>query len=349
MAFPRCLTSAALVSAGFVYLGVFALPAGARERLVQRDGDAEVFADEADRAPATREVDRRRANDDDWFRAPVRDEGYAAGPYDFPSAEIHDAVVANAKAAAARAMFRRAESALSGAVRRAKQSFETSAELREAQAAEQRAYENYEAARREALRDVLASSKYQAMQELRENLGRQIVDRRETVNDAYDRTYDRAARLKLILSSPAAEAAEREGLVAIAELKMRVGSDARALEREALVNNERVRKAQEDLAAASAKVTALRTDFDRNVREDAGIAKARQALEDARVARLVSETYFRGADLAAGEALDFAYFTHRYDYYRYNRHDDYLPYASYYGYPRRSGYSYVGGKIRIMP
>ena len=165
------------------------------------------------------------------------------------------------------------------------------------------------------------------MQELRENLGRQIVDRRETVNDAYDRTYDRAARLKLILSSPAAEAAEREGLVAIAELKMRVGSDARALEREALVNNERVRKAQEDLAAASAKVTALRTDFDRNVREDAGIAKARQALEDARVARLVSETYFRGADLAAGEALDFAYFTHRYDYYRYNRHDDYLPHS----------------------
>ena len=179
MARHRRIVLAAMLPAGLLCLSLLASPAGARERRVDRDADVQVFADEPDRGPATREDQRRRANDDDWFRAPVRDGGYAvAGPADFPSAAVHDAVVANAQAAAARAMFRRAESSLAGAVRSARRAFETSAELREALAAEQKAHENYQAARREALRDVVTNEKYQAMQDLRQDLSQQSWVRR---------------------------------------------------------------------------------------------------------------------------------------------------------------------------
>src|SRR5207248_841995 len=88
------------------------------------EDDSEVFAqDAADAgAPATRRVEeRRRANDRDWFRAPVQQ-----GPEDFPSAEVHDAVVANTRAATARAVYRRVESEMHRAVRAAVREFEQS-------------------------------------------------------------------------------------------------------------------------------------------------------------------------------------------------------------------------------
>ena len=348
MARHRRFAPAALLSAGLLCAGFFARTAPAREPL-PADGGAEVFAAEVDRGPATREGERLRANDNDWFRAPVRDARAAAGDagLDFPSAEVHDAVVANARAAGARSEFRRAESALGSAVRLAQQSALASAELREAVAAEQRAYENYEAVRRDALRDVVADSKYQAMQDLRENLTQQIAGRREAVNEAIERSQERAARVRLASAGPLVDPGQPEDLVAMASLKMRVGSDARSMEREALSKNEQVRKAQQEYAAASAKVGALRADADRKVRQDATVTQARASLEDARTARVVAETYFRGADLAAGRALDFAYNAHRWDYYRYSRYGDgYYPYASF---GLGHGYGYASRRYPMIP
>ena len=309
-------------------------------------------ADDAGRAEP-REEQRQRANDDDWFRAPVMGPGgegaYAGGPVDFPAAEVHDAVVANTRAAAARAMFRRAESELGATVRRAQRDFETSPALREAQANEQRAYDAYEAARRDALKDVTADAKYQAMQDLRNNLTRQIADRREAIADTEERMEQmaRTARVRLASSRAAAMPAPREDLVAMAELKMRVGADARAMERDALARDDRVRSARDEYLAASARVAAVRADFDRKVREDKDLQKARETLEDARIARLTAETYFHGADLAAGIALDFAYYLHRYDYYRYNHYYDPGYYGSYFvGYP---GYGFTSRPNRSVP
>jgi hypothetical protein len=47
--------------------------------------------------------------------------------------------------------------------------------------------------------------------------------------------------------------------------------------------------------------------------------------------------------------VDFAYYTHRYDYYRYSRYDDY-PYASFYG-PSRfgAGFGFGGRGPRMVP
>lgn len=320
----------ALPSLAFaVALSAIAPGAAARSRLL--DDDVEVLAQEAlaDDAPATRRQDeRRRANDGDWFRAPVQQ-----GPQDFPAAEVRDAVEANARAATARAMFRRAESALAAGVRGAQREFEQSPELKEALAAEQRAYEALEQARREALRGVVENPKYQAMQDLRETLSQRIAECRGA---AADRVVTRTRFVSAAIVPPDDEC----DVVAIATLKLRVGSDARALERDATAGNEKIRQARADLAGAGAKVAELRGKFDRSLREDEELKQAREELHDARIARLTNETYLKGAREAAREALNFSYYLHRYDYYRYRPYG--YGYDSYrYGYPYY-GASYIG-------
>ena len=305
------------------------------------EDDREVFAQEVpgnDQAgPATRRMDdRRRANEADWFRVPVQQ-----GPVDFPSAEIHDLVEANARAATARAMYRRVESALHAGVRAAVREFEESVELKEALAAEQRAYDALQDARRDALRDVVANPKYQAMQDLRDNLSQQIADRREGVVAPVPvprlvSTTEPAEPRVSVTPSPEGK------IAAIATVKLRVGTDARGMERDALAASDKVKQARAELATASAKVSTLRERFDRQLRDNPDMKRVREDLEDARIARVTAETYLRGADLAAEFALDFSYYLHRWDYNRYNHYYDYgygygYPYyyrTNYYGYHR---------------
>ena len=312
-------------------LAAAAMPPGAQAAGLE--DDYEVFPQEVPGndagAPATRRLDeRRKANDADWFRAPLQQ-----GPQDFPAAELQDAVVANTRAATARAVYRRTEAAMHAAVRSAVRDFEQSAELKEALAAEQRAYDALQDARRLGLREVLDNPKYQAMQDLRDTLSQRIADRREgvVVPVAGPRLVSTEAVGPRLLPRGDADG----DVVAIAPVKLRVGSDARAMERDALADNEKVRQAKADLVSASAKVSSLREGFDKSLRDNPEFKQARADLEDARIARVTAEAYLFGADLVAGEALDFAYYLHRYDYYRYNHYYDYgYGYGTYrYGYP----------------
>ena len=316
-------------------LASLALPCGAAASGLEDEFD--VFPQEAggDAGPATRRVEeRRRANDGDWFRAPLQ-----PGPEDFPSNEVHDAVVANARAATARAVYRRVESTMHATVRTAQREFERSAELREALAAEQRAYDALQDARREALREVVSNPRYQAMQDMRDALSQRIADRRDGYG-AGDPAAATVAVPRLVSTDTTPRLSPRDDVVDIATVKLRVGADASAMERDALADDERVRQAKADLVAASDKVSALRDGFDRSLRENEDFRRAREDLEDARIARVTAEAYFRGASLAAREALDFSYYLHRYDYYRYN-HRDYG-----YGYsPFRFGYPYYGASF----
>jgi hypothetical protein len=321
----------ALSSLAFTAASLALAPgAGAGSRLLEETN--EVFAQEAPDpgygAPATRRTEeRRQANSGDWFRAPLQ-----AGSEDFPAREVHDAVVANTRAAIARAMFRRAESTLNATFRDAQRQFEQSAELRGALAGERRAWEALQEARSDALRDVITDPKYQAMQDLRDNLTQKIADRRE--GTAVTVSYPEA---KLIVLEPPIPYRDDADVVAIATLKMRVNRDARAMEREALAGNDRVRQAREDLARASARVSELRGNFERSLRDNDDLKQARDDLEEARVARLAAETYFLGANHAAGLALDFSYYVHRYDYNRYPRYGYGLDLYPRYGYPYYGG------------
>ena len=317
-------------------LASLALPCGAGA--ARLEDDFEVFPQEAD-GPATRRAEeRRRANDGDWVRAPMQQ-----GPQDFPSTEVHDAVVANARAATARAVYRRVESDMHAAVRAAERQFQQSAELREAMAAEQRAYDALQEARREALRDVVGDPKYQAMQDLRESLTQKIAARRDGAVPM-GTAVPVAAGPRLVsteLPGPRGLPAADGDVVAIATVKLRLGADTTDMERDALAGNDRVQKARTELVAASSKVAALRESFDRSLRENEDFRRSREALEDARIARVTAAAYLQGASIAAREALDFSYYLHRYDYYRYNGHRDYG-----YGYsPFRFGYPTYGASF----
>jgi hypothetical protein len=200
--------------------------------------------------------------------------------------------------------------------------------------AEKRAYDALQDARREALRDVVADPKYQAMQDLRETLTQRITDQRE--GNTVTVSYPEAKLVSLRARSLPIPYRDDPDVVAIATLKLKVNSDARALERQALDGNDRIRQARAELTAASAKLSDLRNKFDTSLRDNEDLKQARGELEDARVARLTSETYLLGAEEAARTALDFSYYLHRYDYYRYPRYG--------YGYDLypRYGYPYYG-------
>ena len=77
---------------------------------------------------------------------------------DYPSYDMRDWVVANARAATARAMLRRAESELNAAVRRAQHDFQRSHAYREAKGAEREGYDAYLASRSHALKEPFGRS-----------------------------------------------------------------------------------------------------------------------------------------------------------------------------------------------
>jgi hypothetical protein len=293
-------------------------------------------ADDRSRAPAGVDDDaedpadarRRRINDDDWFRDRAFREEYASGSVngEFPSAEVHDYVVANARAATARMVFRRAESVLSAALRGAKRQFEASTELKLALADEKAAHEAYDRARREALAAVVASPRYQAILTMHQDLGEQIVASRRELQ-----SYGQRDTVPVIASPANPEAAN---LFAMASLRMQVASDARAMEREAEQASEELRAARVRLVEAARKVSELRQDFDNSIREDPDLLAARRVLEDARIGKVATAAYLQGSRMAADQAVDFAYYLHRRD-----AQVGYDPnYDGYYGYGRYGAY-----------
>jgi hypothetical protein len=274
-----------------------------------RDGDRDMNRREPRGGGSYRDGDR------DWFRDPTY---YGYG--NFPTYEVHDTVVANARAATARALFRRAENALNSAVRRAVRTFEGSSELRDAQKTEKDAWDAYSVARRRALQSVLENPKYRAIMSLRQELSDQIVYKRN------NRTYDERTDRQLM-----------DDILAMATLKMNYAADARAMEKLALETNAEAKDAQAKFRQASARVSELRKDFDDALRNDRDLIAARQNLEDARIARLTANAYLKGAREAADEALDFAWYLNRYHRYQ---GASYLDYRGYY--PYSNGSNFIG-------
>jgi hypothetical protein len=279
----------------------------------ERDRDRDRDRDDA----AMRDRRRRGANGDDWFRSPFRyDDQQTIGG--FPSVEVHDAVVANARRAATAAIFRRAQSALDAAVRQAKRNFETSAEYRDAQKAERDAYQRYTDARRQALDTLRENPRYPSLIHLREELSDQLVSRRRVAaaSDVDQRFVD--------------------DVLGMASLKMSYGTQARQMERERIGDDAGIREAMQAYRTASSRVAELRNNFDNTLRADEDLLAARNALADARIAKLTAGAYFKGAVEAANEALDFAYYLHRYDGSSvYSDFRYFYPYS----YPFRSRYS----------
>jgi hypothetical protein len=272
-------------------------------------------ADDRNRAPAgaagqdPADARRLQVNNGDWFRdRALREEFNPANGSingEFPSAEVHDAVVANARAATARMIFRRAESALAYAVRDAKRRFEASAELKQALAEEKTAHEAFDRARRQALASVIATPRYRAILTIHQDLGEQI--------DARRREMESFGQGDVVPVMATPNHPDGSQLFAMASLRIQMVGDARAMERAATETSDELRAARTRLMAAAAKVSELRQGFDNQLRDDPDLTAARNALEDARIGKVATAAYLRGALIAADEAVDFAWFLHRRD------------------------------------
>lgn len=214
------------------------------------------------------------------------------GQGDFPQDEVHDWVVASARAARCRAMLHLSEKQLDDAIRDAQWTFENSREYKDAAAAEKQAYDAYNAERQRALKSVLSDPKYQAALQLCDELADKIAK------------YRAMARPGQI---------PREDLLALASQKLQYASDAHNMEREALDKDAAVQDARQKMVQASAKATELRTAFDTSIRMNPQIAQARRAVDEAHVELITAEAYYTAAAAAGQVATDYTYYRHRWD------------------------------------
>ena len=251
-----------------------------------------------------------RGGNDEWFR----ERSSYGGPTgsvngEFPSAEVRDAVVANAQAANARAVAREADSALDRAVRQARHNFEASKEYKDALEAEQAAYNEFSMARNRALRSLNDDERYQTLMSLRSELAGRIAHARQDANvqPAVMQTST-AFGLK-----PAPVAPVQPEVLALATVRMNYSTDARAMENELVRADGRVRDTQERLVVASARTSELRAAFDEALRTDPDLIEARKNVELSRIARVTAAAYYAGALSAARQAIDFSYYLHRGD------------------------------------
>lgn len=247
---------------------------------------------------------------------------------DFPTREMYVAADANTRLAFARANFRRLQSSLDTAIRRMQYDFEHSKDALDATRAEEQAWHDYLHARNAALKSVVDDPKYKANVAVKEQLGDQIAE----VRTAYfkdRRSYDRQ-------SQAVVDADMMRQLVNMATVKLDYATVATDMEIAALRNDSKVADARERLRSAGSRVTALRDDFDHTVRASQDLAGIRERIEDARIQLVAAQAFQNGANVVAGEALDYAYYKNRFVY----NVQPYVPYDFGYGYGGRGGFRY---------
>jgi hypothetical protein len=225
------------------------------------------------------------------------------GANDFPTKLVSEIAPAKANAAAARAQHRRSYADLNRAIRWELEDFKNDPKLKAALAEQDQAYEAFQAARGKVIGEIANDPTYQAAVSLRDDLGNDI----ESLHS--QRTKD------------------EEQIIAVASVKLMHASVARDLEAAALAASEEVQAARQRLVTATANVLELRNEFNRGLRGNAEVQTARNTFEDSRIARLAADAYLVGAIEAAGAAIDYAYYVHRYDQYRYV---NYVPAYDYY-------------------
>ena len=247
----------------------------------------------------------------DYYQAPQL-QGPNNAYSDYPAAEVQAVPAARARVAIARMELLRSQANLDRGTRSAVRRFEKSDDMSKATAAQQEAYARYQAARSKALEPLASDPQYQAAQEMKKQIGEQIVQKHEAA----------ATSDKPVLHE----------ILALATIKLRYAMNATNRESEALRQSSDVRDARTQLVSASSKVNALRTRFADDLREDPDLIAVRRSVFDQKVAWVASHAYLDGLLEARGIALDYAYFVRGYNPYRVFGYDPYGFGRSYYAY-----------------
>jgi hypothetical protein len=258
--------------------------------------------------PTTAQRDREELQQ--WLRD--FDARYSGGNSDngndFPSDQLNVIPGALANASAARAEFRRNYADLNRVVRWENEDFQNSPDMKAAVADQDAAYAAYQSERDRVLDNLSNDPVYQTALSLREEMGDKL-----TALHSYPKK-------------------DNNHIVAVANVKLSHASVARDLEAAALASDPDARDARARLMAASDRVSELRANFERNLRRSDSVQAARIAYEASRTARLAAEGYLMGAVQVANEALDYSYFIHRYDQFKYLSYGNsgyYYPYNNY--------------------
>ena len=226
------------------------------------------------------------------------------GNTDYPASDVHTAVDAHARTAFQRATYHRLQDSLGTAIRSLQYNFEHSPEFVEAMDVEQRAWEDYLAARAEALKSVQRDSTYQTNVSLKNDMR----DKIDEVRAAFDTHHARNPIVASII-----EESKMRKLVVLASVKLSYAQVATDMEVVALKGDSKVADTRAKLMAAGKRVHEQRAAFDHTVRTSQELAAIREKIEDARIAFITAEAFRDGAVEAAREALDYAYYKNRYN------------------------------------
>lgn len=253
----------------------------------------------------------------------------AGDPYrgyvtDYPATEIQAVPVSRAEAVRARAEYNLTQDRLHRWIDRSWDDFENSREFVDASNAEKTAAANYERERKRVVDRLMQDSGYRALIDLvAEMRGKIDQNRPRGVKATFDET---------------------ENSLAMATLKLGYASTATAMEAAALAADQGVQDARTKLMDAAAKTRDMRRDFDRRVRRDPQFLASQATLDQARVNRVVSGAFLESAINAREIALDYSYYLHRWDQYKYSVY-------GVYGYPGYGNYGNYGrgGYPPVLP
>jgi len=240
---------------------------------------------------------------------------------DYPATEVQAIPGARANAVKARLEMELIQTNLHRWIEHAWDDFLHSKDYLSAANDEKKAQDEYTRERERVLKKLNDDSSYRALHDL-------VAD----LHDKIEREHDRPKAL----ASSEFEALDQ--MMALATLKLSYASAQSAMESAALNADKSVADARTKLIDAAAKTREMRRGFDRGVRRDPEFLAGRNRYEEARINRVVSSAYLESAINAREIALDYAYYVHRWDQYRYSSGGYYDPYYgnSYYtGYVRR--------------
>ncbi|RZM08789.1 MAG: hypothetical protein EOP68_10860 [Sphingomonas sp.] len=202
---------------------------------------------------------------------------------------------ARADHVAAKWTYRRINGDLNRATNFMRDDFKNSDEYVAATSELKTAYDEYTAARDQAVKSVRATDDYRAAEELRANLSERIDD--------------------VAGATPQGQRPDLDRLHALAALKIDYITPLRTVERELIASSPDVARAKTRLMNASREVARLEKNFARDARDSIELADLRRTREGARIAYLASFAYLEEARLARSYALYYALYSRNVDRY----------------------------------
>ncbi len=218
---------------------------------------------------------------------------------DYPAYEVNVVPGARANAVRARLEMEQIQTNMHRWIERSWDDFMHSRDYVDAAATEKKAQDEYARERERVLKRLRDDSNYHALTDL-------IAETSERIERERPRDMAKANQMAL------------DNFMALATLKLGYASTLSAMETAALSADDGVKNALNKLRDTAGKTRDMRSGFQREVRRNPDFLAARARYDDARINRVVASAYLESLLNARCIALDYAYWVHRWDQYRYS-------------------------------